>query len=493
MRRRALAIAILSSSLPGAKTVAGEWATDAGMAVGTYYSDNICLSDLDKKDQWVGTARPDIAVNGSGGRFSMNLNAGVEYNSLGQSDVSCAAGQGRNLANREAVVPRVNMNSEFEMLRDWLTVEATAFAGQNPINPFAAGGNDAINARENTNITYRYGVGARSERRIDDRARFAARYNYDEQYNAIALLGDSTSNSAQVSLGTDPAAARLSLGISANYRRVEFEESTLRPAFSNDFGSAEVNTAFRINRFFALDGRAGEEFNDFLSVDEDIDGSFWDAGFSWTPNTRVSVSAGYGERFFGATPRLEASYRHKRSDVIISYLRTVTLPRNLRGQFARPDEPFPDLDELPGDPLGGIGQETFIGQGPIQSDTLSLNWGFQARRTGLRLNARESQQTRFETGASATFRNVSLTLTRQLGAYMSTDLSVGWRKNEGDDDSIGLFGQQIEAWTGSWGISRRLGNDTTLSLRYRYTDQQANNDFNTFTENRVSLNLRFRF
>jgi len=492
-RRLGLLAATLPAALCTITAQAGDWTREAGVAVGTYYTDNICLSDLDKKGQWVGTARPDIAVNGSGGRFNMNLNAGVELNSIGESNIDCLAGQGQFLTNRESVVPRINLNSDLELIRNWLTLEATGFAGQNPINPFAGGGNDAINARENTNITYQYGVGARSERRIGDSGRFAARYNYNEQYNAVGLIGDSTQNSAQASLGTDPAAARLALGVSGSYSKTAFEDSAQGPGFDAEFVTVEANASLRINRFFALDARGGEEFNDFVSFNDDIDGTFWDAGFTWTPNTRVSVAAGYGERFFGTTPRFNISYRHKRSEFSASYQRAINLPRDLRGQPLQRGERLTDIEDLPGQPIGSIGRDTFVGQGPIQNETLSLNWGFQAQRTGIGLNVSESKQTRFETGAGLTFRNAAITLTRQLGAKTSTDLRVGWRESEGDDDSIGLFGQELTAWTGSWGLSRRLGNETTLTLRYQYTNQDANSEVFTFTENRIDLNLRFRF
>jgi uncharacterized protein (PEP-CTERM system associated) len=497
-RHRERSAALLPAAVAAALTAAtpawsGEWSREASLAVGTYYSDNICLSDLSKQGEWVATARPNVAVNGSGGRFNMNLNAGVEFNSLGRTDVDCQFGQGRNLANRQSVVPRVSLDSDLELVRDWLTLEAEGSAAQTPVNPFAAGGDNAINARENSNINYRYGVGARSQRRIGDTGRLFARYNYNEQYNDVGLLGDSREHRAQLSLGTDPAAARLSLGLDGSFSRVEFEESALRPAFDNEFASVAATANLRINRFFALDARGGEEFNEFLRAgNEDVDGTFWDAGFTITPNARASLALGYGERFFGSTPRASISYRHKRSEVSVSYVRSVNLPRDLRGQALQRGERLPEIEDIPGGPIGGIGQDTFVGQGPIENESLQISWGFQARRTGIGLSASESKQTRFISGAGATFRNATLTLTRQLGPQTSTDLRVGWRNNEGDDDSIGLFGQSIEAWTGSLGFNRRIGNDTTLTLRYQYTDQSANNDFNTFTENRVELSLRFQ-
>jgi len=504
-RARLLLPAAMAGALLGAPAVAGEWTKSAGLGVGTYYSDNICLSGVDKQGQWVGTARPDVSLQGRGGRASMNLRAGVELNTLGESNIECVGGRGRNLGNRESVVPRVSFNGDMELIENWLTLEANAMAAQNPVNPFAAGGDDAINGVDNTNLTYQYGAGARSQRRIGDRGIFSARYNYNEQYNSVRLIGNSTQHSAQASLGTDPAAARLSVGINGSYRKIEFDDSPQGPAFSPEFATVTANARLRLSRSFALDATVGEEFNDFISLSDEIDGTFWDAGFTWTPNPRVSVAAGYGERFFGSTPRLNINYRHKRSTFNLSYLRSINLPRDIRGRFNQqvqdlpPDaqDLLPDIEDLPGDPLAGNGGNTFIGRGPIQNETLSLSWGFQARRTGVGLNASESLQTQFATGNSATFRNVSLTLTRRLGPSMSADARLGWNKREGDDEGFGIgiggFGQNLETWTAGLGLSRTLGNSTTLTLRYQYRDMSSDNAFNTFTENRVNLNVRYQF
>ena len=99
---------------------------------------------------------------------------------------------------------------------------------------------------------------------------------------------------------------------------------------------------------------------------------------------------------------------------------------------------------------------------------------------------------------NATFRDVTATFSRQLGRHLSTDLRASWIKREGDDAGAGLFGQNLEGWRASWGVSRTLGNNTTFTLRYSYTDQKAEGRNvglvrNDFTENRVDLTVRYAF
>jgi opacity protein-like surface antigen len=80
---------------------------------------------------------------------------------------------------------------------------------------------------------------------------------------------------------------------------------------------------------------------------------------------------------------------------------------------------------------------------------------------------------------------------------VSADLQVGWRNNKGDLGAGGLggggafFAQDLEAWTAGVGLRKSLANNATLSLRYRYTDQSSDTNFNNFEENRIELGLRF--
>lgn len=498
--------ALFGSVVQSPLTRAGEWSTETGITVGTYYSDNICRSRIDDEDQFVGTVRPDIRIEGEGGRFTMNLAASGEYNSLGDANIECRGGFGQQLNNREAFVPQASFDSELEAIKDWLWLEADAFAGQNAFNPFAPGGDDAINAADNTNITYRYGVGAFTQRRIGSTADFLARYNYNEQYNSIGFIGNSVQHSVDASLATRPESARLSGGVFGRFARVEFEESRQFPAFENELGSVELRAALQLSRSWQLNGAVGEEFNDFFSVlGEDIDGSFWDAGLAFTPNERLLVGAGYGKRFFGNTPRAEISYRHKRSELKASYLRSVIFQRDLRGGGGRgfgfiPGDVSPDLADLPGAPLLGDRNPTFIGQGPIQSATFLLSWNVEGQRSSFALSAQESEQTLFQTGGSATFRDATATATRQLSRHLSTDVRVNWIDRDGENAGFGLFAQTLKGWRASWGVSRTLGTATTLTLRYSYTDQTAEGAgggfggfINDFEEHRVDLTLRHAF
>lgn len=484
---------MLAASVGASSSFAGEWEQTAGLTVGSYFSDNICLSDLDKKSETVYTVTPRVGVTGSGGRVSMNLDAALEYNSLGESDVECQFGQGQQLGNRLTWVPRARFTGTFDAIDNWLRFEADASASQNAINPFAPGGEESINARGNGNVTYQYGATAIVDRRLPKNLLLNASYGYLEQYNDVGLLGDNTQDLASFFFGMDPGTSRFSLGVAGNYQQINFADSPQGPAFENELALMELRATLRLTRSLSLDARGGQEDNVFVSNTEEVDGSFWDAGVSWQPNTRVRVSAGTGERFFGSTPRFDMTYRHKRSELVASYGISVTFPQNVRvddgdllGDALTPPQ-------APGAPVGSLGTPTFIGQGAIELEEFRLRHSFTGRRTVLTVALTDSLQTQFSTGAQGRFKSAIVGMSRQLGRKLSSDLQLSWRNNEGDGFGVGFLANDLESWGASLGVSRTLGNRTFLTLRYSYTDQTSEQDFNQFTENRIGFTIRHDF
>ncbi|MEQ9462265.1 MAG: TIGR03016 family PEP-CTERM system-associated outer membrane protein [Haliea sp.] len=491
--------AALCGALWGAnQSLAAEWDTGAGIAVGGYYTDNVCLAQSGEEDKWVGTARPDVSVRGRGARGNVNLRAAAEYNSLGDSDLECTTGQGASLTNRESVVPSVRFSSDYELVQRWLQLDFAASARQTNINPFAPGG--TTSGRDNTDIVYDYTAGALLQRRLAQVAELRLRYAYNEQFNSVGVNGDSTEDRAEFDLDSLPGSGRLSVGAGGRYSKVNYEDSDLRPAFDNTLSSAELRAALQLDSAWQLNALVGQEWNEFTSSRDDIEGDYWDVGVRWTPNPRVEVSVGSGERFFGSTPRADIRYRHKRSEITVSYARTLSFPRNLRvgdNGFVEPGDPFdPGFGELPGDPLGEEGLPTFIGNSPILNERFDLRYRFTARRTSVTLSGSDSRQRRTEDDAEATFRNAAITFNRNLSSLLSANLRLSREEREGTGGEFGEFGgfgQSSKAWRAGLGFSRRLGNDTTLTVAYQFLTQESDFALNDYDENRVTFNLRHAF
>lgn len=483
--------------LPGA-VCGAEWQREAGVSMSAYISDNVCLRDSDKDVRGAATITPDVYLRGEGARASLYLAGAVEYNSLADSDLDCGRGPaGRG--NRQAVVPRLRYRGDLEVIDNWLTLESDAFVGRNPIDPFAAGGRDNLNARDNTNITYHYGVGALLERPVFDAADLRLRYRYSEQYNEVNVLGDSSEDRVEFDLGTERSGNRFTTGVAGRYSNVQYEASDQGPAFDNTLSSAEIRAALQFNPAWQINGLVGEEWNEFTSARDDVDGGYWDAGVRWTPNDRIEVSVGTGERFFGTTPRALVRYHHKRRELVVSYERTLTFPRNLRtaGNFDDPLVPGiggdPNFGQLPGDPLMVDGQPTFLGNTPVINERLAMRYRFTGRRTTITFAAANSEQERTEDGGEAEFSDVSLTFSRSLSATLTGNARLSWSEREGQGGNVGPFGQRSQTWRAGVGFTRQLGNDTTVTLGYQHARQESDFVLNRYSENRVTLSIRHQF
>lgn len=482
---------VLGAILFSSTAAAADWQSSGSVAVGTYYTDNVCLDSSGEADRVVGTLRPSVNIRAQGARALLSLQAAADYNSAADNGPDCRGGVG-SLGNRESVVPSVRGLANLEVIDDWLMLEGTLTATRNSIDPFVAGGDDNRNRRDNDNISWRYSAGALSERSIGQTGRAYLRYNYNEQFNSARALGDSSEHRWEGDIGTDPASARFSTGITGYYSEVSYDRDRLGNAFENEFSSASIRAAFNVNDSWQVNGRIGREWNEYVTLRSDNDGDFWDIGVRWTPNSRVTVDAGTGRRFFGSSPRLQISYEHKRSLLSIGYTRTLTIPRDLRSTPFDPDDPFgPDFDFLPGDPLPSDAEPTFLGNTPVLNERWLARYRLQGRRTTMTLSATYSQQERVETLTEGDFLTTQITLSRTLASNLEGNLSFQYNERKGEERELSTFGRDSDGWRVRLGFTRELGSDTSLSFGYRFAKQESEYAGNDYEENRLYVTLRY--
>ncbi|MFK7829084.1 MAG: TIGR03016 family PEP-CTERM system-associated outer membrane protein [Congregibacter sp.] len=492
----ALAAVLAALAVP---VSSAEWTQRASVGVGSYYTDNVCLAPDDQEGKLVGTFTPNLALRGEGGRARMALRGAIEYNTLGDSDLNCQnRGFGGNLRNREPWVPRINFVASVDAIDKWFVLEADAAASQNPVNPFAAGGDENLNALGNTNITYQWGAGARLQRSYEDAWSVLLRYNYSEQYNTANVgIGDNTQDLITLDAGMLPQSSRLSFRVGGVYREVDIAEQRGLPAFTNRLSRLELRSFFAVSSSWVLNATIGEEDNVFTSQSDEIDGGYWDAGIRWAPNPRIVVGLGYGERFFGEAPRFDMTYRHKRSRFTASYARDVQFPRNLRAgdsDFDPVDPLEPGVGELPGDGIVNPNTPTFVGNAPVLTERFNLRYTFAARRTTMTISGTESLQRRVSDGRDGEFRIALASISRRLSRASSVYARVRWQENQAQGGAIdGEFAQGLETWQYTAGLSRRLSPNTVVGLQYRYTDQTSRQNANSFVEQRIGATFNYIF
>jgi uncharacterized protein (PEP-CTERM system associated) len=476
---------------------AANWQTGAAIRTGGVYSDNVCLQEDNQESKFIATATPEISLSAQGARASMELVGGLEFNSVANSSLDCsAAGLGDN---KDSPSPRLRFNGSSELLEDWLYFDASAYADQNKVNAFAAGGNENLDGRRNTNTTYNYNLSPYISHRLGDVTNVLLRYTFDDQRNTVDLVGDSTSSSALFDIGSDASETRFSLGVSANYSKIEYDERAGgRDAFNNELSSARVRTSYQLNSEWQVNAYAGEEWNDFLSVDDEIEGTFWDVGLLWTPSKRVSFAVGVGDRYFGVAPRFEVSYRHKRSELRVSYQRDLTYDRNLRTV----DQSTLSVDQLitqaieqvlAGEPITFAGTPTTITNSPIVNEQFLLSYSYTGRRTTINLDGGRSEQKRAQDGRDSTFSNISLSATRSLSRTLALESSVSWSDRKTGDFESNVLQRDSDTWRARIGFDKELGVNTNVLLNYQYSQRNSELAIDEYDENRLTLTLIYQF
>jgi hypothetical protein len=489
-------VASLTLAIVAAPLSAAEWSTGASVKTAATYTDNVCLSTDNKQDQWVATVTPSGSVRADGNRANLNVSASAEANSLTNSELK-SQDCGGQYGDREQFSPRLSGSADAILIENWLFIDANTSISQNEVSPFVSGGNDSLNRTGNTNTTYSYSVSPYISRRFKDFAILDLRYTWDDQYNSTDVVGDSSQERVNASFGSVPGVSKLSWGLQGDYSKVKYSDrpgrDTNQDNRDSELKSAQFNLGYQLNRFWQLNGFYGDEWNDFVSSRDDIDGTYWDAGLRWTPNARTTVEVGNGHRFYGDSPRFAINYSHKRSALRADYARTVTYSRDIRTLDDTP--PFdPDLGQPPGLNPG----ETSLTDSPILDERFTLGYTYRGLRSRFGLSAFQSDQTSlgdslFENFNETSFQGISATVSRDLARQMSVSAGANWNEQKPKNNiGTGLLAKS-ETWTGTLGLSKQLGQKTSMGVDYQYTDRSSDSDFNNYTENRITVNLTVNF
>ena len=464
-----------------------EWSTSAGITPGIVFTDNVCLSADDEESDIYATATPSFSVQGAGNNANVSLSTSVDLNSLSDGDLrSNNCGSGDQDRDRERYLPSLNARGDAVLIDQWLFIDGNATSSQNSVSSFASGGDDRADRTGNTNTTYRYSVSPYISRRFKNAGDLYLRYTYDDQYNTKDIVGDSSKNSANLLLSSGARLSPISVSLQGDYSKVTYSDTESTVNDDSELKSAQINGAYQYNRTWAINGYVGDEWNDFVSTRDDIDGAYWGAGLTWTPTSRTSVDIGTGDRYFGSTPWLRVSHRHKRSSFSANYEKTLTYSRDVRTLGA---------DGSIDDPLN----DTTLSNSPILDERLTVLYAFNGRRMNIGVNGSYSDQTRERGGdlsqqeldlSESTFKQVSVSVGHPLAKSMSLSTRLSWSEQEPKGERSQSVASS-ETWALTVGASRPLNDRTNVSINYKYTDRQSDSSLNEYQENRITLNVRF--
>lgn len=471
--------------------IAAEFTATAGVAPGLAYTDNVCLSKDNKQDAWVGLFTPGGSIKADGNKANFDITGSVQFNTLTDSQLKDDNCSGGSIGNREQFAPNVNARGSMILIDDWLKINASGRANQNEVTPYAGGGGDSFGGNGNTNTYYRYSLTPVLSRRLKDVATYTLRYNYNEVINTQDVVNDSSSDSWATTLNNDNSSSRTSWELFGDYREVSYNgnndvldrDRVAEPREDTELKSAGLRLGYQLNRQWQVNGVYGHEWNDYQTYnDDDTSGATWDVGMRWTPSPRTKVGFGIGDRYFGKTPRFNISHKHKRNTFSASYKKSITFGRDILTEgndFNQSIGNFSSLDS----------------QSPIIDERYTIGYAYSGRRANINFVASHSDQTQEDNGLKSTFDDLALTYSPLVPRPYTLSGTLAWSNDEPRSE-LGLpnqvFSDSSEAWITSITLGRTINDRMDLSLNYRYTDQQSDNFFNEYQENRVMATLNIR-
>ena len=463
----------------------GEWTTHYGVSAREVFTDNVCLSEDNERSEWITTAAPTFSVKGSGGRASLNLAGAIEINDLDDSS-RCASAD-----NSDNFNPTLKGSGTVELLSNLLYVDANANVQQNSINPFQASGDSNLTRNDNRNTTYQYSISPYLTHRLGSVAELYLRYVYDNQENSEDSIGKSDQQTFTGAISNVTGKSKWSWSLQGNHQQITYDADSQFQHQQAELSSVTFNTAYQFSRKWALFGSVGEEMNDYVSVNDDIDGRSWTAGFHWTPNPRTDVQVSAGERFFGSTPKVSVTHRLKHSRFQLSYDRSLTYTRSLRTEpefFMLVDEDGQPIFNIDGDIVLISMNQTTVTRSPIVDERLRFGYRWAKGKTTLTLDGSQSEQWREEDGYTSTFTTYAAGGQRKLTPELSGHARVVYTDTAVDRDSA-LLGSDSEVFRLYLSLVKRLGPKTSLTMAYTYSDRQSEVAADEYQENRVSVGI----
>ncbi|WP_018863406.1 TIGR03016 family PEP-CTERM system-associated outer membrane protein [Thioalkalivibrio sp. ARh3] len=472
-----------SLALPTAG-LATDWDFTPRVTVGAEVTDNVRLSPRGQEDaDLIGHARPGFTLRRDGARNDTRVDYQLNHR--------------RHLSesSEDRSTHMLRARNQTEVIEDTFFVDVTASRREQAtslLDPVGIGGSTP---RRNIEETSYYSISPNLQNEFGTFARQDIRYTYDERRYHRSNRANSTGNRAEYTLDSGPAFDRVFWQLAGFYDRLKYEDG-----LEGEFSEISATLGYNVGRTVRVFGVVGEEFNDYETLRDDDDGSFWEVGVGWTPTPVTSVEARYGERFFGTTRALSATHRSRRASYSVSYSEGITSTRDRREFVFFDLTQLAELEGMTSDEIFDeytfeelqllftsalVTQEALI-EGFYLTRSARANWRYDTGRSVFGLTGYQTRrEAEFETGAGLfedDHRRTGVIAFWELtlGPRTTTTLRSGLSRTEflGSDREDDFFYFRAS-------LNRQFAPDLRGSLAYRYQQRDSNTRVNEYRENSI--------
>ena len=459
---------LVGLSLAASNLVAEAAEVSGSLAAGVAHSDNVRLTTADTQDETVFLIEPSLTVEHAGERTSALLDYQLQwyrFDAAKETEVFHSyVGTGRYEFVPEQVFVDVGA-SRFQSIRDSL-------------QPIAANNLPLIGNRIDRDD---YFVSPGFDKLIGSSIRAAGSL----RQTWVEVDGNNLQGNEQrfgvLSVDNYTAGEGFAWALQYDWQRVIYDV-----AEPYEFQRARLEVGYWLTSRLRVFAAGGRESDWEIPLDPAPEAGLWEAGLTVQLGTDSTFTVATGERSFGASSRLEFSFRNRRQSLELSFVQEPTtqgLQRLLQGGPSSPD--------LISDILSAEGQsQRFI------SNRASLDWSVQLRRLTFRARAFLEDRSDITTALGAVLPdqeqiNAGISVDYQLGAR--TRVAAGLTRLGFDIDD----GNESDILQASLNLAYDIGSRTALLFEYSYADQQnvtpgAVNPPDFFA-NIVSLRLRRQF
>ena len=474
-----------------------DWNFEPSVGASATYTDNVNQSPDNEEDALVLSVTPGFTLQSEGSR---RVEATVSY---GLSAVTRFGGGDDNDLNHN-----LSASGKAELVEDFLFIDANARVSQELISLLGSPADATINDSNRT-TTGSYSISPYIKKRLGTFANAEARYSLSGVLFEDEVFSDLLAGTLNASLTSGSRFRDLNWGLDYSFRNVSDKDSEISGDNSYTYERANLSLGYALTRKFRLIANVGHEmieYDNVLAAANDRSDSFWSAGFAWSPSRRTSLEATMGQRFFGTTYSLSASYRARESIFTASYVEDVndisqtTLTQGTTylwvcgGSFV---ETLFNIAPQPGCTLVGT-QDALIpslAEGLYVAKTLKagLSWGirkvsysinvFDTRRLYLLQNNEEDRS--LGINASVSYRLAPLT-----NLYGN----LGWTRNDDPASLSGLgINRKDDLYSFIVGVNHQFSRDLTGALTYRYYQRDSNDPTADYTENNLTASVNMSF
>ncbi|WP_165922933.1 TIGR03016 family PEP-CTERM system-associated outer membrane protein [Sulfurirhabdus autotrophica] len=473
-----LLIALLSSTAANA----ADWKVTPTFSVLETYSDNVNLSSQNQKSGFTTQIAPGVTVSGkSVGRVKLDVNYSLQdVISLGE-------------VQRNRLYHQLAGTANAELVDQTLYMDARANIGQQNISALGPQGTDTTTG-DTSNITTvsTYSLSPYLLHKFGSVATGQARFTHDQAFYSSGGVADSTSNAVALSLNSGQSFNDVFWGL--NYKNSKITSDNSQS--DRESKSTSGTLGYNLTPKFRLFTSAGNETNTYATAPgASTGGSFWSAGFGWTPSDRTSLQASYGRRFFGKTYTLDLSHHTRMTTWSAKYSQDVTDTRTVALQPKAYDayiDPTTHQLVFYRDATGNLSPK--ILDTPFLTNDVYINKLFTASvsinsgKSNVGLTAYNSVREFQVSGNSDRQYGGNAAWTLRLNPLLSSNVSAGWNRVLAPASSL-----QNDLWIVRLSLIRQFVPGTSGSVELRHQERTSNQANSDYTENGITARLNMTF